>query len=379
MFTSQMTISSTKSDQRARELHVHNAMIQAFRPVLARAQHLIQRAMPSVIDGIARCSQPGKHMIGMLTSRVQMLNRRHRQNFHIVHSVLPTLAPLVAVLPRFLWLRERFSRHHTHTLPKTTSHGDNYPDRARQALNLLLAVTQVGAIIWNTATGAGPDTGSRAAVTSPVFPAPYTFAVWVLIYIGALAYAVYQALPGQRTNPLLRRIGWWTASAFLALTLWAVFQIVGWLWLTVVCIFWMFGALLVVFTRFTQDRTPRTRAERILVVLPLSIFLGYITAATILTIALVVPQTGLLQAAGIGETAWSNGLLLAAGLLASALTWWSQGNVGYALTIIWALVGIVVANVAYNPNPRVAITAASMAVLVAITLMYTRELILSRQ
>ena len=37
-------------------------------------------------------------------------------------------------------------------------------------------------------------------------PAGYVFAIWGVIYLGMIAYTVYQALPAQRDNPLLNKI-----------------------------------------------------------------------------------------------------------------------------------------------------------------------------
>jgi hypothetical protein len=49
---------------------------------------------------------------------------------------------------------------------------------------------------------------------SLIEPAGYAFAVWALIFALSLVYAVYGALRANRENPLLRRIGWYTAGAF---------------------------------------------------------------------------------------------------------------------------------------------------------------------
>ena len=38
--------------------------------------------------------------------------------------------------------------------------------------------------------------------------------MWGPIFALSLAYTVYQALPGGRQNPLLRRVGWFAAAAF---------------------------------------------------------------------------------------------------------------------------------------------------------------------
>ena len=51
-------------------------------------------------------------------------------------------------------------------------------------------------------------------------PAGYVFAIWGVIYLGMMAYMVYQALPSQRTNPRLRAIGWWYVLGNIANTVW---------------------------------------------------------------------------------------------------------------------------------------------------------------
>lgn len=49
---------------------------------------------------------------------------------------------------------------------------------------------------------------------TPIQPANYAFVIWAPIFLSLLAYAAYQALPSKRENPLLQRIGPYTAAAF---------------------------------------------------------------------------------------------------------------------------------------------------------------------
>jgi hypothetical protein len=70
---------------------------------------------------------------------------------------------------------------------------------------------------------AGIDAVVDVGPRSPVEPAGYAFGIWGPIFALSLGYAVYQARPAQRRNPLLRRIGWWTAGAFLGTGMWSVF------------------------------------------------------------------------------------------------------------------------------------------------------------
>jgi benzodiazapine receptor len=38
-------------------------------------------------------------------------------------------------------------------------------------------------------------------------PAGYVFSIWSLIYLGLIAYSVFQLVPTQRENPRLRQTG----------------------------------------------------------------------------------------------------------------------------------------------------------------------------
>ena len=54
-------------------------------------------------------------------------------------------------------------------------------------------------------------------------PARYAFTIWIVLYAGVALFAVFQAMPAQTLNPLLRRAGWHVAQALVALCLWAAF------------------------------------------------------------------------------------------------------------------------------------------------------------
>jgi hypothetical protein len=244
-------------------------------------------------------------------------------------------------------------------------------DRPRQALNVILSIAQLAAISIAVATANGADLDSRSAAAPPVVPAEYAFTIWSFIYPACLAYAVYQALPAQRESALLRRIGLWTASAFLAMTLWATAVALARDWLTVAFIVWLLVSLLGAFIQFIRYRAPLTTAERFLVVLPVSVHTGWITVATIANTASVLAAYGFSDVVLSNQT-WAVVMLVVAGIIGSFVTLVSRGNVGYALTVIWALIGIVVANVSQAPNAAVAVVAGGMAALVALALLRAR-------
>jgi hypothetical protein len=76
---------------------------------------------------------------------------------------------------------------------------------------------------------------------------------------------------------------------------------------------------------------------------------------------------------GASETAWSVAMLVVAGIVGAWATLATRGNVAYALAIVWALVGIVVANtIERAENLPVAVAAGSMAVVIAAALAWAR-------
>jgi len=241
----------------------------------------------------------------------------------------------------------------------------------RQGLNVIFVLAQVVVTLSGYITGTNSNFDSREA-TTPVVPASYAFIIWGVIYAGAIVYAIYQALPRQRENALLRRIGFYTAFAYLATTLWLIAAQNGMLWLTVVFIFLILASLLGAFIQFILYYQFISAAERFLVVLPISVYTGWATVASIANTSTVLQASGFSNVI-FPNDAWAIIMLIIGGLIAAFTTFRSRGNIGYALTVIWALIGVAVANGTTGAGAAVATVATGSAVLVALVLLLTRR------
>lgn len=246
-------------------------------------------------------------------------------------------------------------------------------DWVRQGMNVVAAFGQIVATVLTVVAGAERITSDEAATVTPLVPAGYAFGIWGLIYAGSLAYAVYQALPSRREDALLRRIGPFTAAAFAGTSLWLFTAQRGWLWPTVAVFFGILAALLGAFVQFIRLDAPRTGAERFLVVLPVSVYTGWATVATVANTSTALQGSGF-GGFGLPAAEWAVAMLLVAGAIAAFVTLVSRGNIWYALTIVWALLGIVVANVTRESNPPVAAAAAAMAALIALATVRARTM-----
>ena len=251
-------------------------------------------------------------------------------------------------------------------------------DYVRQGLNLALAIAQPVTTFLCFALGTSFNDATRGGGGEPaIVPAGYAFIIWSLIYGGAIAYGVFQALPANRDNPLLRSVGFYTAAAFLGTCAWLVMARLGLTWGTVACIFWMLASLAGAFVPLARAGASLTWGERMFVLMPVSVFIGWVTVACFANTAAALKNDGLLDA-GLSETRWTVLMLIAAGGIASWVTLRTRGNAWYALTIVWALVAIVVANTAKAPNRAVALAAAAMAATLVVVLVRARALSASR-
>lgn len=247
-------------------------------------------------------------------------------------------------------------------------------DMLRQAI-VVLAVLATIAI--NGLANALPLNGQTTGEISDRFqvyfvPAGYVFSIWGVIYLGLVLYAVYQALPSQRENPRLRRIGYPFALSCLANIVWLFLWHYEYFLLTVMAMVTLLLLLILIYVRLGIGRTQVSSPEKWLVHVPFSIYLGWISVATIANVTSVLDVLNWGQW-GLSAEAWTVIMLLVGVGLAWAMSL-SRGDVTYVLVIIWAFVGIAVKN---SETPVVAIAAWIAAGLAAVGLVI--GLILTRQ
>jgi hypothetical protein len=239
-------------------------------------------------------------------------------------------------------------------------------DIVRQAVNLLATVAT---ITINGLANALPINGQTTGEISDRFrvyfvPAGYVFSIWGLIYLALMAFAVYQALPGQRENPRLRRIGYLFALGCVANSAWIFLWHYELFELTLVAMFGLLLLLIAIYLRLGIGRVRVSAAEKWLVHIPFSIYLGWITVATIANVTSVLYYLNW-DGWGIRPEIWAVIMLVVGAGIASAVSI-SRGDVAYVLVIVWAFAGIAVK---HADTPMVAITAGLMALIVALTLL----------
>jgi len=227
------------------------------------------------------------------------------------------------------------------------------PTAAQQTRRLIVLACAVFAVVVAQAQmllGWGQTAGEFAADSDATLKvAGYAFAIWGVIYLGLLIYAVRQALPATGESELLTRLGWPSAAAFLGIGCWIVAAAVDWEAGTVILIF---GSLLVLLVPLllnarTIRALPRADRERWTVVWPLALLAGWLGVAAPVNLLTVLTGNGDLPTV-LSPTMWALLAIVIVMVKALAVTWMLR-TPAYALPIAWGLLGVFVAELERNP------------------------------
>jgi hypothetical protein len=191
----------------------------------------------------------------------------------------------------------------------------------------------------------------------PIIPANYAFAIWGLIYLGLIGLAIYQALPANKNNPRLRRLGYWLVIASLAQIIW-IFLFQSQLFaFSVIAILAILLPLILLYLRLEIGQESVWGAQKWLVNIPVSIYLAWISVATIVNVASTLYYWGW-NGWGISYSFWTIAMMLVATILA-AIAIVRRNELAFPAVFIWALIAIAVRN--FN-NSLLAISAAGFAI-----------------
>ena len=246
-------------------------------------------------------------------------------------------------------------------------------DVARQIANVAGAVFQVGAT-----AALGASIQSQVDRDSPLIePSPYAFSIWAVIFSLSLAYAVYAALPRNRENDSLRRVGWLTTAAFFCTGLWSFFVPAGRTLFALAVLFVALVCLVEAYLRLARSwREQASRGAAWLVAPTLGIFAGWLTAANVVSLDSEAVRFGFVSGGGTGEAVLGSALLVLGSLVAACVILAgrngpSMGYLAYGLTVLWALTAVVVGQ--YDVSLLTASAAVVAAALVIVALLGTRR------
>jgi hypothetical protein len=213
-------------------------------------------------------------------------------------------------------------------------------DLLRQLVNLVAAIVTIAINVGANIVPYNNKTTAEISDSFRVFfvPAGYVFAIWGVIYLFLIAFAVYQALPSQRENPRLRRIGWLFLAGCIANSVWIFLWHYGYLALTLVAMLVLLVSLIMIYLRLDIGRTTVPTVEKWCVDMLFKVYLGWITVATVANVTDLLYDLKW-DGFGVQPEVWAAVMLLVTMIVTVAMIL-TRLDVAYTLVIIWAGIGV---------------------------------------
>jgi hypothetical protein len=228
-------------------------------------------------------------------------------------------------------------------------------------------------IVINTISNFFPPDGVDMASLSDILftsvqilPANYAFAIWGLIYLGLIGFGIYQVLPSQRQNSSLQRSGYLIVFACIAQCAWIYLFLARQFPLSAIAMLGILVPLVIMYRRLRIDVQTISPPERWFIRTPISIYLGWITAAFVVNVSLALYSLNW-DGWHIAAPIWTILMIMVATAIA-ALTIIKYQDYAFTVVIIWTLIAISIRQVDIS---KIAVTAVVMAIV--LVLMSLRE------
>ncbi len=226
--------------------------------------------------------------------------------------------------------------------------------------NLLAYVVVV---IVNSIAGAIGINGLQTGAISDKYatliaPAGYVFSIWGVIYLLLLGFVAYQLSAKMKESPFQEKIGYLFIASCIINICWLLLWHYEMIAASVLLMLGLLLSLITIYTRLGIGVEKVSRNDMLLVHLPFSVYLGWITVATIANIAAALVSLGQTELI-LGAVNWTIGVIVVA-VLITGIVLWKRRDLGYAAVIVWALVGIYVKQSALAPVAYTAIIGAAV-------------------
>jgi hypothetical protein len=197
-----------------------------------------------------------------------------------------------------------------------------------------------------------------------VTPAGFTFSIWGVIYTLLGVFIVYQALPNNKGQKYREKIGWLFVYNILINIAWLFLRQYEYLSFSVVLMFLLLINLIVINLNLDIGNSKISLSEKIAVQAPFSVYLGWISIATIANMSVFLTSIGW-DGFRINQEIWAILIILVA-LIITILNIVTRKDLAFGLVVIWALVGIGV-----NQTMNISITTGVSAIVIIGFLVFT--------
>lgn len=221
-------------------------------------------------------------------------------------------------------------------------------------LKIIVLLATLSTIAVNGLANALPLNGQNTGEISNrypllITPAGYAFSIWGLIYLGLIAFSVFQIFSKTwNESPARKRVSLLYILSSAANIGWIFSWHYNYFPLSLLMMFVMLGSLIGVYLSLGIGRNHPTTLIKRFVENPFSLYLGWISVATIVNVALLLFQNSW-SGWGVSPQIWTVVMIAVAGVL-GILALISRKDVVYTAVLIWAISAIAVKT---GQNPMV--------------------------
>ena len=178
-------------------------------------------------------------------------------------------------------------------------------------------------------------------------PAGLTFSIWGLIYILLAIFTIYSviiAIKKDAAGSFINKIGLLLFLSCIANMAWIFawhYEIVP---LSLVIMLLLLGFLIAIYMRLGVGKKGPAKKEQYLVHLPFSVYLGWITIATIANVTALLVDVNW-NRFGISEQFWAV-VVIVVGIAIALSVLLRRQDIYYCLVVDWALLGILIKRLA---------------------------------
>ncbi|MFC2003117.1 hypothetical protein ACFLV4_04145 [Chloroflexota bacterium] len=220
-------------------------------------------------------------------------------------------------------------------------------------LSILNLIGFLGTVAVNGLANALPLNNKTTGELSDQYPnlfvpAGLTFSIWGVIYILLVIFVIYGLIISVKNNTqktaFIENIG----ILFFISSLANIGWIFAWhyeiLPLSLVLMLVILGSLITIYLRLHIGKSDSSSSEKYLVHLPFSVYLGWITIATIANVTAVLVDINW-NTFGLGEQFWAVAVIIV-GIAIALSVLFTRKDIFYCLVVDWALLGILLKRLA---------------------------------
>ncbi|MBM7095025.1 tryptophan-rich sensory protein [Bacillus sp. H-16] len=226
-----------------------------------------------------------------------------------------------------------------------------------------LVIVIVVNVLSNTLPINGQTAGEISDRLNVLFtPAGYVFSIWSVIYLLVIIWVIRQFFARPADEEAYANIGYWFVISCFFNVAWLLLFHYEYFLLTMVAMLGLLISLIIIYRVIML--TPHTT---FFMCLPFSVYLGWVSVATIVNVGVVFNSLGFEEGLFLSNVTWTILLLIVA--LALGI-WFTATNRDpfYSFVLVWAFIGIGVER--QGEYPAIAVSAWAAAAILSLYLVY---------